>query len=61
MLTLIGQTLLESGIKNVFVKGNVYMRNRAIASFKVRTDVLLESLGLICACISSTKLSGHFD
>jgi len=35
MLTMIGRTLEENGIPNVFVKGNVYMRNRAVTSFKV--------------------------
>ena len=35
MLTLIGETLEENGIKNVFVKGNVFVRNRAVTSFKV--------------------------
>jgi len=35
MLTMIGRTLEENGIPNVFVKGNVYVRNRAITSFRV--------------------------
>ena len=35
MLTLIGDTLRENGLDNVFVKGNVFVRNRAISNFKV--------------------------
>jgi len=35
MLTMIGQTLEENGIPNVFVKGNVYVRNRAVSAFRV--------------------------
>jgi len=35
---MIGQTLEENGIPNVFVKGNVYVRNRAITSFRVCTQ-----------------------
>jgi len=35
MLTMIGQTLKENGIQNVSVKGNVFVRNQAIAAFRV--------------------------
>jgi len=34
MLTLIGKSLGENGINNVFIKGNVHCRNKAITSFK---------------------------
>ena len=35
MLSMIGQTLGENGIPNVFVKGNVYVRNNAVMAFRV--------------------------
>jgi SNF2 family DNA or RNA helicase len=34
MLSLIGKTLVENGIENCFVKGNVWSRNSAINKFK---------------------------
>jgi len=34
MLSLIGKTLIENGIGNCFVKGNVWSRNKAITKFK---------------------------
>jgi len=34
MLSLIGKTLIENGIENCFVKGNVWSRNSAINKFK---------------------------
>jgi SNF2 family DNA or RNA helicase len=34
MLSLIGKTLIENGIENCFVKGNVWSRNKAISKFK---------------------------
>ena len=34
MLTLIGKSLSENGINNVFIKGNVHCRNKAIKTFK---------------------------
>jgi SNF2 family DNA or RNA helicase len=34
MLSLIGKTLIENGIENSFVKGNVWSRNSAINKFK---------------------------
>jgi len=45
MLSLIGDTLEENGIGNVFVKGNVFVRNRAITNFKVISAVALK---LVC-------------
>jgi len=44
MLTMIGQTLEENGIPNVFVKGNVYVRNRAITAFRVCISAVLNIL-----------------
>ena len=35
LLTTIGETLKENNITNVFVKGNVFVRNRAITKFRV--------------------------
>ena len=35
LLHKIGETLTENDIKNVFVKGNVFVRNKAISSFRV--------------------------
>jgi len=35
MLNMIGGTLEKNGISNVFVKGNVHVRNKAITTFKV--------------------------
>ena len=39
MLNMIGRTLEDNGIPNVFVKGNVYVRNRAVTAFKVCTSL----------------------
>jgi len=34
MLVRVGETLQEEGVSNVFCKGNIWIRNRAISSFK---------------------------
>lgn len=38
MLSLIGTSLMENGIENTFIKGNVYSRNNAISKFKHGID-----------------------
>lgn len=46
LLHKIGSTLNEHGIRNVFVKGNVHVRNKAISSFRKqeKTRVIMLSL-----------------
>ena len=46
MLQIIGKTLAENNISNVFVKGNVFCRNNAISKFKngIETQVIMLSL-----------------
>jgi len=46
MLNMIGRTLEENGIPNVFIKGNVYVRNKAITAFmkQHRARVIMLSL-----------------
>lgn len=46
MLHKIGETLNESGLKNVFVKGNVHVRNKAIMSFRKQENVRVIMLSL---------------
>jgi len=56
MLHLIGNTLEENGIKNVYVKGNVHQRNKAIQTFKTSSDVKVIMLSLENAA-SGTNLT----
>ena len=46
MLRIIGKTLEENKISNVFVKGNVFCRNNSISKFRdgVETQVIMLSL-----------------
>ena len=46
MLSIIGKTLEENNISNVFVKGNVFCRNNSILKFRdgVQTQVIMLSL-----------------
>jgi len=46
LLHQIGNTLDENGIKNVYVKGNVHQRNKAITTFKTEKDVKVIMLSL---------------
>eukprot|EP01118_Nematostelium_gracile_P004272 TRINITY_DN15002_c0_g1_i1.p1 TRINITY_DN15002_c0_g1~~TRINITY_DN15002_c0_g1_i1.p1 ORF type:complete len:192 (+),score=48.47 TRINITY_DN15002_c0_g1_i1:37-612(+) len=46
LLHLIGDTLNECGIKNVYVKGNVHQRNKAIDKFKTEENIRVIMLSL---------------
>ena len=46
MLQLIGNTLTENGISNVFVSGNVHSKNNAITTFQNENNVRVIMLSL---------------
>ena len=54
---MIGRTLEENGIPNVFVKGNVYVRNRAVTAFKVLViSIIIIIIVIIAVFVISTAV-----
>ena len=52
LLVTIGNTLEENNITNVFVKGNVFVRNRAIAKFRVSHLYALQTTTYLCSDVT---------
>jgi len=53
MLTLVGRALIDNGIDNCFVKGNVMMRNAAITKFKAGKNKKGDDNKVIMLCLKN--------
>lgn len=53
MLTLVGKALIDNGIDNCFVKGNVMMRNAAISKFKAGKNKKGDDNKVIMLCLKN--------